>query len=137
MYRFKRMDRALPCTVGTLKSLTAEGAVRHQTVITLTLLGTLAFSSGCCTVYLPQVKIDHIAVRPHFADPVFAGPGSIGPIFSMLKITLPCSSGNPCGDCGPCGAGGSPLQPIDPLGWLRSGSQGTQEIDPIGWIFGL
>jgi hypothetical protein len=124
---------------------TAEEAVRHKAVITLALLGTIACSSGCArTVLIPKIGFDHIAVRPHFAEPVFAGPGSIGPIFSMPRIVTPCKSCDPCGNpcdpcnsCGPCGAGGSPLQPIDPFGWLRVGSLGTQEIDPVGWVFGL
>ncbi|MDA0806460.1 MAG: hypothetical protein O2945_04380 [Planctomycetota bacterium] len=121
--------------------------MRHKAVITLALLGMIVCSSGCArTVLVPKIGFDHIAVRPHFAQPVFAGPGSIGPIFSMPRIVTPCKTqscdpcGNPCdpcNSCGPCGAGGSPLQPIDPFGWLRSGSLGTQEIDPVGWVFGL
>jgi hypothetical protein len=120
--------------------------VRHKAVITLALLGTIACSSGCArTVLIPKIGFDNIAVRPHFSEPVFAGPGSIGPIFSMPRITTPCKScdpcGNscdPCGSCGPCGGlAGAPLQPIDPFGWLRGGSMGTQEIDPVGWVFGL
>ncbi|MDA1166557.1 MAG: hypothetical protein O3B13_25965, partial [Planctomycetota bacterium] len=124
---------------------TAEEVVRQKAAIMLVLLGTTVCSSGCFrTIYVPKLHIDHIAVRPHFADPVFAGPGSIGPIFSLPRITTPCqtcgpcvNSCNPCGDCGPCGGVGSPLQPIDPFGWLRGGSMGTQEIDPVGWVFGL
>lgn len=125
---------------------TTEEAVRHQTVITLALLGTVACSSGCArTVLIPKIGFDHIVVRPHFAEPVFAGPGSIGPIFSMPRIVTPCKgcgpSGNSCDPCnsyGPCGdLAGAPLQPIDPFGWLRGGSMGTQEIDPVGWVFGL
>ena len=123
----------------------AEEAVRHKAVITLALLGTIACSSGCArTILVPKIGFDHIAVRPHFAQPVFAGPGSIVPIFSMPRIVTPCRTCDPCGNpcdpcnsCGHCGAGGSPLQPIDPFGWLRSGSLGTQEIDPVGWVFGL
>lgn len=122
--------------------------MRHKAVITLALLGMVACSSGCAkTILIPKIGFDNIAVRPHFAEPVFAGPGSIGPIFSMPRIVTPCKScgpcdpcGNPCDPCnrGPCdGLAGAPLQPIDPFGWLRGGSMGTQEIDPVGWIFGL
>ena len=126
--------------------LTAEEAVRHQVVIMLALLGVCACSSGCGqAVLVPKIQFDHIARRPLFAEPVYAGPGGIGPIFSLPRITTPCrtcdpcgNSCNPCGDCGPCGGCvGYPVQPIDPFGWLRSGSMGTQEIDPVGWVFGL
>ena len=119
--------------------------MRHKAVITLALLGSIACSSGCHrTLYVPKVQFDHIALRPPFAQPVFAGPGSIGPIFPMPRIVTPCKSCDPCGnqygpcrECGPCGGAGSPLQPIHPFGWLRGGSMGTQEIDPVGWVFGL
>jgi len=109
---------------------TTEEAVRHQTVITLALLGTVACSSGCArTVLIPKIGFDHIVVRPHFAEPVFAGPGSIGPIFAMPRIVTPCKSWGPCGNscssCDPCNSygpcsdlAGAPLQPIDPFGWL-------------------
>ena len=119
--------------------------MRHKTVITLALLGTVACSSGCArTVLIPKIGFDHIVVRPHFAEPVFAGPGSIGPIFSMPRIVTPCKSCGPCGNScsscdpcnsyGPCGdLAGAPLQPIDPFVWLRGGSMSTQEIDP-GWL---
>lgn len=124
--------------------------MRHQPVIRLALLGLLVCSSGCArTVMMPKIGFDHVAVRPPFAEPVFAGPGSIGPIFSMPRIITPChscgpsgnscgSSCDPCHSCGPCGGmAGAPLQPIDPFGWLRVGSLGTHEIDPVGWVFGL
>lgn len=119
-----------------------EDDVRQRAFIMLLLFGTSVCSSGCFpTVYVPKLQFDRVAVRPVISEPVMAGPGSIGPIFSMPRITNPCQKCGPCGTscspCGDCGCVGSPMQPVDPFGWLRSGSLGSQEVDPVGWVFGL
>lgn len=113
--------------------------MRPRATIRLVLLGTVACLSGCFpTVYVPKLQFEHIAVRPHFAQPVYTGPGSIGPIWSTPRVTLPGQCCDPCGDpCGSCCGPSSPLQPIDPFGWLRVGSKGSHEVDPVGWVFGL
>jgi hypothetical protein len=109
--------------------------VRRAVIIRLVLLGTIVGAGGCFpTIYVPKVQVDRIALKPLLKDPVYAGPGGIGPIFSMPKINYPGKCCPPCGDC--C-APSSPLQPVDPFGWLKSGSMGSQEIDPVGWVFGL
>ena len=100
------------------------------------LMSVAAGLSGCLSgpqLILPRLKLEKIDC-PQLPDPVFSGPGGVGPIFNEPHIVTSGGCGNSCGNCCPPSR---PVQPIDPFGWLRSGSQGSQIVDPLGWIIGI
>ncbi len=100
------------------------------------MLSLTAGLTGCCSgpsLILPRLKLEKIDC-PQLPDPVFAGPGGVGPIFNEPHIITGGGCKKPCESCCPPSR---PVQPIDPFGWLQSGTQGSQIVDPLGWIIGI
>lgn len=97
-------------------------------------LSVAAGLTGCAgPTLMPTLKFERIDY-PTLPDPIFAGPGGVGPIFNEPHIVTSGGCKNSCEGCCPPSR---PVQPIDPFGWLKSGSQGSQIVDPLGWIIGI